>query len=90
MAGLQFHSGIGLTLKSGDALKMVREQGNPYDANAIALFAKGVKLGYIPKRENTTLAMLLDQNAPLCAKVERFDAEAKSWERVKIIVEQVG
>lgn len=90
VAGLQFHPGIGLWFESGDALHMVREPANPYDPNAIALYAGGVKLGYIPKKENTTLAMLLDQDASLCARVERFDAEAKSWKRVKIIVEQVG
>lgn len=90
IAGLQYHPGIVLRLTDGDALRMVREPDNPYDVNAVALYAQGVKLGYIPKKENTTLAMLLDQDAPLYAKVERFDAEARSWERVKIIVEQVG
>lgn len=90
VAGLQYHPGVGLRLQSGDALKMVREPSNPYDGNAVALYAKGLKLGYIPKKENTTVAMLLDQNAVLAARVERFDAGAKSWERVKIVVEQVG
>jgi len=90
VAGLQYHPGIGLKLKSGDMLKMVREPSNPYDVNAIALYAESVKLGYIPKKENTTLAMLLDQNAPLRARVENFDVGAESWERVKIVVEQVG
>lgn len=90
VAGLQYHPGIALRLRAGDVLKMVREPENPYDANAVALYAQGVKLGYIPKRENATLAMLLDQDAPLYAKVDRFDAEARSWERVKILVEQVG
>ena len=89
VAGLQYHPGVGLSLKSGEPVTMRREPENPYDANAVALFAKGVKLGYIPKRENTTLAMLLDQNARLRARVETFDAEARSWERVKIVVEQV-
>lgn len=90
VAGLQYHPGVNLQLKSGDVLRMVREPENSYDANAVALYAGGVKLGYIPKKENTSLAMLLDQKAPLRARVERFDAEAKSWERVKIVVEQVG
>lgn len=90
VAGLQYHPGVHLRLKNGDALRMVREPDNPYDANAVALYAGGIKLGYIPKKENTSLANLLDQNAVLHAKVERFDAEAKSWERVKVVVEQVG
>lgn len=90
VAGLQYHPGIALRLRSGDALKMVREPENPYDANAVALYVRGIKLGYVPKKENMTLALLLDQNAPLYAKVDRFDVEARSWERVKIVVEQVG
>ena len=87
VAGLQYHPGVHLLLSSDDALRMVREPDNPYDANAVALYAGGIKLGYIPKRENTTTAMLLDQNVPMHAKVEAFDAEVKSWERVKIVVE---
>ena len=90
VAGLQYYPGIALRFRGGDMLKMVREPANPYDANAIALYAEGVKLGYVPKKENATLAMLLDQKAPLRAKVERFDENAKSWERVKIVVEKVG
>ena len=90
VAGLQYHPGINLRFECGDALKMVRELSSPYDANAVALYAKGVKLGYIPKKENTTLAMLLDQDAPLRVKVAQFDAYAKPWERVEIVVEEVG
>lgn len=90
VAGLQYHPGIGLKLKNGEKIKTVRDPENPYDANAVALYSKGVKLGYIPKKENTTLAMLMDQDAALHARVEHFDEEAKSWERVEIVVEKVG
>lgn len=90
VAGLQYYPGVNLRLKNGQMLRMMREPDNPYDANTIALYIKGIKLGYVPKKENTTLALLLDQNAVLRAKVERFDAEARSWERVRIVVGKVG
>lgn len=61
IAGFQRYDGaLALKhLKVGTKLKMVPEFDNPYDADAIALYADGKKLGYIPRTENEMPAMLM-------------------------------
>ena len=46
-------------LEVGTKLDMVCEFDNPYDADAIALYYKDTKLGYIPRELNSVLAQLL-------------------------------
>ena len=38
----------------------MREPENPYDVNAVALYAGGLRIGYVPRRRNSTVARLLD------------------------------
>ena len=46
-------------LEVGTKLDLVCEFDNPYDSNAIALYYKGTKLGYIPRSLNYELAQLM-------------------------------
>ena len=48
------------SLEAGMELELVREEDNKYDNDAIALYYKDLKLGYIPSSENGTLAQFLD------------------------------
>jgi hypothetical protein len=59
-------------LKVGDELQVVRERGNPHDANAVALAWRGRKLGYVPRRSNAALAWGLDRGAALRARISRL------------------
>ena len=59
-------------LREGDALELVREPDNPYDANAVRVDWQGHKLGYVPRRENAAIAWGLDRGAPLRARVSRL------------------
>jgi hypothetical protein len=59
-------------LREGDALELVREAGNPHDANAVRVDWRGHKLGYVPRRENAAVAWGLDRGAPLRARVSRL------------------
>lgn len=43
-------------LAPGDALKLVREPGNAYDANAVRIDWRGHKLGYVPRGDNADIA----------------------------------
>ena len=43
-----FHE-ISHTIKIGDEVQAVPEPTNPYDKQAIALYYKGLKIGYVPK-----------------------------------------
>jgi len=56
-------------LTVGDRLQLVREGDNPYDANAVRVEWRGVKLGYVPQRDNAAVARQLDRGAALEARV---------------------
>ena len=52
ISGMQFYR-IGINLSAGMALKLVREQENEFDRDAIAVYAKGEKIGYVANSEYT-------------------------------------
>lgn len=87
IAGMQYYGGKRLPLTPGDLINAVREPHNPFDANAIALYAGTTRLGYVPRRENSVLAPMMDHNVALTFAVEHFDGEAPEWERVRVLVE---
>lgn len=48
-------------LNVGDRYLLVREPGNKFDSFAVGIFTKDkVKLGYLPRDKNETIARLLD------------------------------
>jgi len=56
-------------LTVGDRLQLVREGDNPYDANAVRVEWRGVRLGYVPQRDNAAVARQMDRGAALEARV---------------------
>jgi len=52
----------------GERLQLVREPDNPYDANAVRVEWRGVKLGYVPRRDNAAVARQMDRGAALEAR----------------------
>lgn len=48
-------------LKPGTPAVLVREPTNQYDANAIAVYVDGRRIGYVPKKQNAVLAQFIDQ-----------------------------
>lgn len=56
-------------MKAGDRLELVREPENPYDAGAIRVEWRGVKLGYVPRRDNAAVARQMDRGTALEARV---------------------
>lgn len=71
LAGFRYHAAAGVwrELRVGDRLELARERDNPHDANAVLLLWRGVKLGYVPRRENAALAWGLDRGTPLRARI---------------------
>ncbi len=45
---------------------------------------RGVKLGYVPRRDNTAVAQMLDRGEPLCARISRLSESSNPWERVEM------
>ena len=57
-------------LKSGDRLNLFREPDNPYDEFAILIKTMdGVKIGYIPQKDNIIFARLMDAGKLLFGKI---------------------
>jgi hypothetical protein len=58
-------------IRPGDALSLVREAGNPHDANAVRVEWRSFMLGYVPRTENAGVARQLDRGTPLAARVSK-------------------
>lgn len=56
-----------------EKLKIQREANNRYDHYAMALYAGSIKLGYISRADNRTLAKLMDAGYNLVATVSKVD-----------------
>lgn len=85
LAGFQYHAGKKLweEMKVGDALALVREPDNSYDAKAVRVDWRGHKLGYVPRRENADIARLMDNGAKLEARITRLVESRDPWQRVR-------
>ena len=85
LAGFQYHAGKTLwpQLKVGDALTLVREPDNRYDARAVRVDWQGHKLGYVPRRENADVARLMDGGQRLEARIVRLAEGRDPWSRVR-------
>ena len=86
IAGYQHHEGkrVEKLLKPGISLNMVREPQNQYDCNAIAMFFKNIKIGYIPAADNTVLANMLDSHLLLTARILAVNPDLPTWERTEV------
>ncbi len=85
LAGFQYHHGKELwpELKAGDVLSLTREPDNPYDAKAIRVDWQGIKLGYVPRRENADMARMMDNGAKLEARITRMVKSRDPWQRIR-------
>jgi hypothetical protein len=88
LAGFRYHAAAEVwdELRVGDALSMERERDNPHDPNAVSLAWRGRKLGYVPRRENATLAWGLDRGEPLRARVSRLTQHPNPARRIEFEV----
>jgi len=89
LAGYQYHraSGIWPFLQVGEVLRLHREPANPHDRNAIAVWYKNEHLGYVPRRENRTLAQLMDRGERLEARIVRLLEDENPWRRIRFRID---
>lgn len=66
------YSIVGMQFRDADWLRtdapldrtvtLIREPKNPYDANAIQVWIDGFHVGFIPKKDNASLAASMDKS----------------------------
>ena len=77
-------------LKIGDELLLERESSNPYDSNAVLILNQyHQKIGYIPKKNNTLLAFLMDRKEKYKAKIVEFEY-SDNFRKIIIEIEKVA
>jgi hypothetical protein len=61
IAGFSYYDGAEVfeNLKVGTKIKLKHDKDNHYDENAVALYFKDCKLGYVPKDSNFEIAKVL-------------------------------
>ena len=85
LAGFQFHAGKKLwpQMSVGDNLTLIREPENVHDSRAIRVEWQGQHIGYVPRRENTDIARLMDHGVPVIARISRLAQSRDPWARVR-------
>lgn len=75
-------------LKVGTKLELEREEYNSHDHNAVAIYYKDMKLGFIPKRHNELVCQFLDMghNDVFEVRVCQIDEEAHPEHQIHINV----
>lgn len=84
LAGFQYYAGKTLwnELHEGDTLVLVREPDNEHDPRAVRVEWHGVKLGYVPRRDNAAVARMLDNGTLLDARITRLNKSRNPWQRI--------
>ena len=61
IAGFTYYSGLDVIneLQLGTSVTLAYEPDNPYDPNAVAIYYKNTKIGYIPQNKNCHISNLL-------------------------------
>ena len=89
VAGTSFIEGIEELephLKLEDKLDFFREPGNPYDDKAIVIkTVDGVKIGYVPKADNSIFSRLMDAGKLLFGRISSKEMKGK-WLKIEIKV----
>ncbi|HSW62010.1 MAG TPA: HIRAN domain-containing protein [Dissulfurispiraceae bacterium] len=88
IAGFQYYRGesVWARLTAGDSIRLVRESENRYDENAIEVFWKDEKLGYIPRSDNVMLAQMMDRRLKLQARISGLAVSSNPWKRIELQV----
>ncbi|WP_350455184.1 HIRAN domain-containing protein [Slackia heliotrinireducens] len=90
VAGFQYWDGALVLdkLKSGKKLKLVAEFDNPYDSNAVALYYKKTKIGFVPRDMNWEIASMLrfGHNDVFEARIQQVDPQAEPKRQVRVAI----
>lgn len=89
IAGFSYYDGCVAfkKIKVGTKLQFVLEPKNHYDENAVAVYYKKYKLGYIPRDRNQTISKLLKCGVNVFeVRVQRISSAAHTEEQIEVIL----
>ena len=88
VAGFQYWDGALVLdqLKPGQQLELVPEIENPHDPEAVAIYFRGMKLGFVPAEMNSTLSTLLyfGRGDALECRVQQVAPDRSPWHQVRV------
>lgn len=87
VAGMRYWDGALVLdeLKVGANLTMIVEENNPHDPDAVALYWKDTKIGYVPRDLNWLPALLLrfGHCDVLECRILKVNKEADTWKQLQ-------
>lgn len=90
IAGFTYFDGLDVIeeLKLGQTVQLIKEEGNPHDANAVAVFYKEQKIGYVPANKNDLLGTLLyyGHGDILESKIQMVSLDAHPERQFRVVV----
>lgn len=89
IAGFTYYEGAIAfeNLKVGTEVRLLHEADNIYDENAVAIYYKEHKLGFVPRANNKPIAELLRAGVNVFdARVQRCNPETHPENQVQVIV----
>lgn len=89
IAGFTYYEGVLAfnDLKIGAELNLVAEPKNRYDENAVAIYYKKHKLGFVPSSHNHALATILKAGINIFeTRVQQLKADAHPEQQVHAVV----
>jgi hypothetical protein len=86
LAGFAYGDGAAVLplMNCGDELRLQREASNAHDANAVAVYWRSYKLGYVPRSDNAEISAKLDGGDTLQASIEQLLPE--HYAPVRVII----
>ena len=78
-------------LKVGKKVRLVREDENPHDHNAVAVFFGDTHIGYIPRQQNETIAKLLEMGWDKIfeCRISKINPEAHYENQIRLTIKIV-
>lgn len=75
-------------LKVGRKLRLVREENNRYDPNAVAIYYENYKLGFIPRTENQMICQFVDLGYAdiFDVRIQRISPDAHPEKQISVVV----
>jgi hypothetical protein len=86
VAGYQYYDGTKFEafIREGEQIHLIREPDNRFDDNAVAVYFKHIKLGYVPRINNTVIVNLIDSGCKITGIISDIYKYNPTWERIWI------